>query len=211
MATLNIGGSGTIKPWVKFNSKADKWFVRGPEGGDMEIQRPTFLIDLKNIATGWFRFAQGQAPERRIDPSLDVTAPSPGDNFKRGFVAMCFSQKYFGGAVEMSGASLHLSNAIRDVYARFKEEEGKPENRGKIPVIACVGSEAMKDKHGLNYRPKFELVKFADRPAELPDASPVNGADVWNGAPAPQSTGAAHVPPPQPKPAAPTGSFDTEF
>jgi hypothetical protein len=206
---LNIGGSGTVKPWAKYNSKADKWFIRGPEGGDQEIARPTFLIDLKNIATGWFRFAQGQAPERVIDPSLNQVAPSPGDGFKRGFVVMCFSQKFFGGAVEMSGASLHLSNAIRDVYAKFTEEEGKPENRGKVPVIACVGSDAMKDKHGLNYRPRFELVKFADRPAELPDTSPVDDADVWKGAHQPQQT-AGHVPPPAAKPA-PDAALETEF
>jgi hypothetical protein len=28
---LNIGGSGIIKPYVKYNAKADKWFVRSPE------------------------------------------------------------------------------------------------------------------------------------------------------------------------------------
>jgi hypothetical protein len=212
---LNIGGTGTLKPWIKFNSKADKWFVRGPEGGEVEIQRPTFIIDLKNIATGWFRFAQGQTPERRIDPSLEHVAPSPGDGFKRGFVVMCFSPKFFGGAVEMSSASLHLSNSIRDIYAKFKDEEGKPENRGKVPVVACVGSDAMKDKHGLNYRPRFELIKFADRPSELPDASPVDDADVWMGA-APATTPAqhvappAHVPPPAPKPAR-DPAFETEF
>ena len=164
---LNIGGTGTLKPWVKFNSKADKWFVRGPEGGEVEIQRPTFIIDLKNIATGWFRFAQGQAPERRIDPSLEHVAPSPGDGFKRGFVVMCFSPKFFGGAVEMSSASLHLSNSIRDIYAKFKDEEGKLENRGKVPVVACVGSDAMKDKHGLNYRPNRTDLNSQTAPASF--------------------------------------------
>jgi hypothetical protein len=211
---LNIGGSGTIRPYAKYNAKADKWFVRAPEGGDKEIPRPTFLIDLKNISTGWFRFLEGQAPERRIDPSLAQPAPSPGDGFKRGFVVMAFSQKFFGGAVEFGGASIHLANAIRDIYAKYEEEVGKDENRGKVPVITCVGSEAMKDRFGTNYRPKFELVKFADRPAELPDTSPVNEADVWKGnAPAQaQSSGASHVSPPQPKPAAaPANNFDTEF
>ena len=26
--TLNIGASGTIKPYAKYNSKADKWFIK---------------------------------------------------------------------------------------------------------------------------------------------------------------------------------------
>lgn len=208
---LNIGGSGSIKPYVKFNAKSDKWFVRAPEGGDKEIPRPTFLIDLKNIRTGWFRFLEGQAPERRIDPSLDHPAPSPGDGFKRGFVVMTFSQKFFGGAVEFGSASIHLSNAIRDVYAKFEEEAGRPENTGKVPVVTCAGAEPMKDKFGTNYRPKLDLVKWADRPPELPDASPVAESDVWKGSSAPQSSSASHMPPPAPKQQASANNFDTEF
>jgi hypothetical protein len=208
---LNIGGSGSIKPYVKYNAKADKWFVRGPDGGDVEIQRPTFLLDLQNIRTGWFRFLEGQAPERVIDPSLDRVAPSPGEGFKRGFVLMAFSQKFFGGAVEFSSASIHLSNAIRDVYSVFEEQSRKAENRGKVPVIACTGSDPMKDKFGTNYKPRLEIVKWADRPAELPDVSPVDEHDVAHGAaPAPQA--ASHVPPPAARPApASDPALETEF
>ena len=46
---LNIGASGSIKPYAKYNSKADKWFARGDEG-DVEIGRPTFVADFANIA-----------------------------------------------------------------------------------------------------------------------------------------------------------------
>jgi hypothetical protein len=198
---LNIGGSGIAKPFVKFNAKADKWFVRSPEGGDQEIARPTFLLDLKNVCTGWLRFREGQAPERVIDPSLDRAAPSPGEDFKRGFVVTAYSPKFFGGAVEFSSASIHLSNAIREVYAAFEVDSAKTENRGKVPVVACTGSEAMKDKYGTNYRPRLEIVKWVDRPADLEDESPVNDADVWNGA-APAAKPAQHVAPPAQKPAA---------
>ncbi|MDE2284738.1 MAG: hypothetical protein KGK33_09010 [Hyphomicrobiales bacterium] len=203
---LNIGGSGIIKPYVKYNAKADKWFVRSPEGGDQEIARPTFLLDLKNVRTGWLRFREGQAPERVIDPSLDRSAPNPGEDFKRGFVVTAFSPKFFGGAVEFSSASIHLSNSMRDLYAAFEEQSTKPENRGKVPVVACTGSEPMKDKYGTNYRPHLEIVKWVDRPAELADESPVDDAEVWKGAAPAASTAAPraaqHVAPPAPKPAA---------
>lgn len=210
---LNIGGSGIIKPYVKFNAKADKWFVRAPEGGDLEIPRPTFLLDLANIRTGWLRFIEGQPPERVIDPSLDRMAPNPGEGFKRGFVLMAFSQKFFGGAVELSSASIHMSNAIRDVYAVFEEQRGKVENRYNVPVIACGGSDPMKDKFGTNYKPRLYIVKWADRPAELPDASPVDDADVAKAAPQSPAT-SGHVPPPASKPApAPAAdpALETEF
>ena len=156
---------------------------------------------MKNIRTGWLRFREGQAPERVIDPSLDRAAPSPGEDFKRGFVVTAFSPKFFGGAVEFSSASIHLSNTIREVYAAFEEDGAKTENRGKVPVVACTGSEAMKDKYGTNFRPKLEIVKWVDRPADLEDESPVDDADVWMGA-TPATKPAQHVAPPAQKPAA---------
>ena len=60
---LNLG-TGSIKDFVKFNSKSDKWYV----GGDQEISRPIFIADFDNIAIGWLRFREGQAPERCIFP-----------------------------------------------------------------------------------------------------------------------------------------------
>ena len=197
---LNIGASGSIKPYAKYNSKADKWFARGDEG-DVEIGRPTFVADFANIRTGWMRLREGQAPEKVIDPSLDRVAPSPGEGFKRGFVLAVYSSKSFGGTVELSSASLHMGNAIREVYQAYEEQ--RVSYPGQLPVIACTGSEAMKDKYGTNYKPKLEIVKWVDRPAELSDESPVDAADVWQGAPAstarPQAT---YVPPPVAKPVA---------
>lgn len=209
---LNIGASGVIRPYVKYNAKSDKWFIRAEGGGDLEIARPTFLLDLANIRTGWLRFQEGQAPERLIDPALDKVAPTPGEGFKRGFVVMAFSPKFFGGAVEMASASIHVSNAIRDVYAVFEEQSGRTENRGKVPVIACTGADAMKDKYGTNYRPKLELTKWVDRPAEFPDASAVEETEVWKGnaAAASKPAPASHVPPPAAKPA-PQPVYETDF
>lgn len=200
---LQIGGSGTGKPFCKYNAKADKWFVRGPDGADLEVQRPTFVIDLDNIATGWLLFREGQAPERVMDPSIDQPAPSPGEGFKRGFVVMTFSPKFFGGAAELAGTSVHLSNAIKDVYAQY--ETDKANHRGMLPVVACTGSEAMKDRYGTNYRPVFKIAQWVERPKDLPNQSPVGAADIWNGAArsAPAATKAApaqHVPPPAPAP-----------
>lgn len=157
---LNIGASGSMKPYAKYNSKSDKWFAKGPDG-DVEIQRPTFLADFKNIATGWLCFREGQAPERVMDPSLEHAAPSPGTDFKRGFVIAVFSQKFFGGIAELSSASIHMGNELREIYQQFEEQSGS--YPGQIPVIECTGSEPMKDKYGTNYRPKLQIVKWVDQ------------------------------------------------
>jgi hypothetical protein len=207
---LQIGGSGSGKPFIKYNAKADKWFVRGAAGEDAEIPRPTFVIDLENIATGWLLFREGQAPERVMDPSIDQPAPSPGEGFKRGFVVIGFSPKFFGGIAEFAGTSVHLSNAIKDVYAQY--EADKANHRGELPVVSCTGSEAMKDRYGVNYRPIFQIVKWVQRPKELPSQSPVDTADVWTGAnrstPASAKTPAQHVPPPAPAPKPATAAAD---
>ena len=182
--------------YVKFNAKADKWFAKG-ETGDVEIAPPTFIADLANIVTGWLRFLEGQAPERVMDPALDRAAPSPGNGFKRGFVLAVYSQKFFGGVAELSSASIHMGNAIREVYSDFEAQRGS--HPGQVPVIACTGSEPMKDRHGTNYRPKLEIVKWVDRPAELPDQSPVDPSELWQGPPVTTArTQAVHAPPPQP-------------
>ncbi len=182
MPMLNIGGSGTLKIYLKFNAKADKWFVRGIEGEEKEIERPTFVADDDNIETGWMRLLEGQAPERVMDPSIDRPAPPPGAGFKRGFVLMVYSQKFFGGAAEFSGASFHLSNAMRELHAQC--ESGKSANPGKLPVVQCVGSQPMKDRYGTNYRPIFTIVDWVDRPGGLPGRNP---GDVPPSAPLPPS------------------------
>jgi hypothetical protein len=199
--TLNIGGSGATKPYAKYNSKADKWFARG-EAGDVEIPRPTFLADHANIRTRWLRFREGQAPERVMDPSLDRAAPCPGEGFKRGFVLAVYSQKAFGGVAEMASASLHVGNAIRDLYSTyFAQRTAHP---GQVPVVACTGAEPMKDRHGTNYRPRLELARWVERPPQLPDTGPVEPHEVWQG----PAAAAPARPAPAPQPASAAGSAD---
>ena len=61
---------------------------------------------------------------------------------------MTFSPKFFGGVAEFAGTSLHLSNAIKDIYAQYDAERAN--HRGELPVVSCTGSEAMKDRYGTN-------------------------------------------------------------
>jgi hypothetical protein len=116
----------------------------------MLMIRPGILRWIMWLATAW-------------ESRLRATATSAASS------SPCYSPKFFGGLVEMASASIHTSNAVRDVYAAFEEQAGVVENRGKVPLVACTGSEPMKDKYGTNYRPKLELIRWIDRPAEMPD------------------------------------------
>lgn len=194
---LNIGASGGFKTFIKYNAKAGRWFLRDSDG-DKEIPMPLgFVADMDNIATGWMKYQEGQAPQRRFDPDLQTPAPSPGEGFKRGFVMMVFSARFFGGAAEFGGNSIHLANAFKDVYAEWEAARGA--HAGKLPVITCETVEPMKDKHGTNYRPKLIIAQWVDRPNDLPNVSPVEADEVWRGGLAQTQAAKAsaqHVPPP---------------
>jgi hypothetical protein len=198
---LNIGGAGSGKPYGKFSSATDEWLVRGGDGELRKIERPTFVADLSNIRTGWMEFRKGEPPKRVMDPNLKEKPPSPGDGFARGFVFMVHSPRFFGGTVEFSSTSIHTSNAINELYAQYlAERSGHP---GQLPVVACVGSKPMKGGRGVNYRPIFEIVRWVDRPAELPDVSPVSEAEVYKGKGDGGPTGGSGNPPPPPEPRRP--------
>ena len=61
--SLDIG-SGSSRPYAKYNAKAGRWYING-ENGDVEIQPPTFVIDFDNIVSGWFLFREGSGTESR--------------------------------------------------------------------------------------------------------------------------------------------------
>lgn len=180
--SLNLGGGGDFLPYAKYNSKSDKWFVRG-ENGDVEIARPTFVADLKSIQTGWFYLKAGTAPQIIYDPNLSTPAPKPTatfiddkgktrDCYKRGFKLNLYSQQSFGGdgLVEFTGASMHVCAAINELYDQYEKE--LPANVGKLPVVACSGAVPQKDKHGINYKPVFAIQKWVDTPQAFSAAPP---------------------------------------
>ncbi len=200
---LNIGGSGVYRNIVKFNAKDGRWYLRSGDD-ESEIETPTMAMDLANIGTGWILFLEGSAPNRRMDASLDVPAPQPSESHKRGFMVLCFSEKYFNGLAELSSSSMHLSKAIKELYATFEKQRN--EHPGKLPVVRSTETTPMKGKYGVNHKPTFAIVDWADRPEGLPDESPVDPTEVWNGnggaAAPPRPTRADHASDAPAKPAA---------
>ena len=177
--SLNIGGTGTFRNILKYNAKEGRWYLRSGDD-ESEIESPTMVIDLANIATGWYLFLEGKAPNRVIDPSLEFEAPQPSESHKRGFMVLVFSTKHLNGVAEMSSCSMHMCNAIGDIYKAFAAQRG--DHPGKLPVVACTGTVEKPGKFGTNYKPTFEIIDWADRPDDLPDESPADPSEVWHGA-----------------------------
>ena len=209
---LNIGNSGNFRAVVKFNARTGEWFFRDGQDETAIEGHPVFVLDLSNICTGWFLFREGTAPSRRIDIDLDSEAPQPTADHKRGFMVLAYSKNLFGGVAEFSSASAYLCAAIRDLHATFEAERAV--HAGQVPVIAYVNATPRKTKFGTNYAPTFRIEKWTPRPAELPDESPADPAEVWNG-----GTVTARPATPRPKrsdfaptaQAAPVASVNSEF
>jgi hypothetical protein len=163
--------SGSFDPWVKFNGKSGRWYIKGADGEEVEVNPTSFVADFEGIKTGWLWFAAGLAPDRVWDKSIKEAAPKPSENHKRGFSLRLFSQNTFGGVVDLSSSSMHICNAINELYEAY--EAGLAANPGMVPVVKYNGTSAMKDKHGTNYKPNFSIEKWVARPAAFEsDAAP---------------------------------------
>ena len=192
--TLDVGsGGGSFNPIFKYNATAGRAYFKDAEG-EKEIEKPTFVCDLYNTATGWAAFRAKEAPVRVFDPEPGVRAEKTDESQKRCLMVLCYATESFEGVAELCTTSMHMLNALSDLYAEFRTVAEK-NNDGKLPVVKLTGVTEMKDKFGTNYRPNFEIVDWVDRPADLPDAHPAPDliASVANNTPAP----AAHVAPPK--------------
>ncbi len=201
MAFINTNsGDGDFTVYVKYNAKAGRWYTRKdePNAEEYEVQNLTAVFDMDNIKTGWFLFAPGAAPVKNYEPDLKTSIASPGEGFKHGFEIMVFSPNNLGGVREFASTASVVKEAMNDLHTDW--EANRAANPGKLPVVKCVGVQAVVGKHGTNYRPQLEIVNWADRPAELSGAA----------TPAAKASPPAAAAPPPPAPAT-VGAGDTEF
>lgn len=205
---MNNPAGGEFVPFVSYNAKAGRWYTKPEGGGDMyEVTNMTAVFDMENIKAGWFHFSAGAAPVKHMDPSLSQQSAKPGDDFKRGFELLVYSDKNLGGVREFAstaGVVIDAMNALHDSWTATAAQ-----NPGKLPVVKCAGVLPVTGKHGTNYSPTLEIVAWVDRPEALSGTKPP--APQQQAAPAPAT--AQHAPPPAAKAPAPAmaGADDVEF
>lgn len=204
----NPATGGNFKVYVKYNAKAGRFYTKEdkPEADEYEVTSFVAVFDMDNLKTGWFLFAPGVAPVKNMDPSLSEVAPKPGDGFKRGFELDVFSEKNLGGVREFASTAGAVIEAMNDLYDHWVA--GHAANPGKLPVVKCVGVTPVTNKHGTNYRPQFEIVSWAERPAELADGGVQRGTTATEAAHTPEK--AAGTVSKQPAPAT-ADADDVEF
>lgn len=161
---LNLStNDGDFTPFIKYNAKAGRWYIRadGVEG-DVEVVNPTLTFDFDNIRTGWLYYAEGTGPEKVWDPSPTDVAPKPPGpkSFKRGFEVQVSGAGNIG-LREFSSTAGSAIAAMLEIYAIY--EAGRDTNKNKLPVFTCTGVKPITGKHGTNYAPVFKLNSWKDR------------------------------------------------
>jgi hypothetical protein len=171
---LNLSVSdGDFVPYIKYNAKAGRWYVK-PEGAteEIEITNPALAFDMANIRTGWLFYAEGSGPEKVWDASQQQMAPRPPGprKFKRGFEVMVYGNTMVGGKKlglrEFSSTASNVIGAMLRMYAEY--ESGAATNQGKVPVYICNGVKPINGAYGVNYEPQFTLQSWVDR-SRVPD------------------------------------------
>ncbi len=171
---LNLSVSeGDFTPYIKYNAKAGRWYVK-PEGAteEVEVVNPALAFDMANIRTGWLFYAEGSGPEKIWDPSPSQMAakPSGPKKFKRGFEVMVYGNAMIAGKKlglrEFSSTAGNVIGAILRMYAQY--EEGAAQNPDKVPVFICTGVKPINGAYGVNYEPQFDLRSWVER-SRVPD------------------------------------------
>lgn len=171
---LNLGGDTDFTPYLKYNAKAGRFYVR-PQGRqeDVEVVNPRLAVDMANIRTGWIYYPQeGGGPEKVWDVSLAQAAPRPPGpkKFRRGFEVMVFGNDTIPDAGplhlrEWSSNAGNANSAIVKMYEAY--EQGAAANPNKVPFYACTGVTPVTGAYGTNYEPRFELKGWIER-AKIP-------------------------------------------
>lgn len=167
---LNLStNDGDFVPYLKYNAKAGRFYVR-PQGAqqDVEVINPRLVFDMANIKTGWLFYQEGIGPEKVWDPDLVNAAPRPAGprKFKRGFEVMVYGNDDLPGIGrlelrEFSSTASNVIGVINQMYTAY--EQGMKANDGKMPFYRCDGVQAIQGAYGTNYEPQFRLIGWVDR------------------------------------------------
>lgn len=165
--TLNLS-NGDFVPHIRWMAQTASW-QKSTEDGREDIELKHAVFDLANIQTGWGIFAEGQAPEWIFDPTLAKKAPRPPDGreWKRGFKLNVYSKSALDGVREFATTA---TGACMGILALYEQYEAQREAYGfsNVPVVQFDGATRKRVGKGNTAIPNFQIIKWIDRPAELP-------------------------------------------
>lgn len=202
---LNLSvGDGDFVPYLKYNAKAGRFYVKSPDGKvDIEVEKPRLAFDMANIKTGWIYYPEGGGapPEKVWDPTLNQQAPKPAGmkKFRRGFEVMVVGADQIPGVGilglrEFGSTAGAVIGSILKMYDLY--EIGAEQNPEKVPFFRCTQVNPIDSKYGTNYEPVFSLLGWVER-KKVPefDAHLANSDNLPARTTAPAGNGQSAPPP----------------
>ena len=220
MFTIDTGDTGGSQgPWISWTSNGSamkgfppkSWVLRGKDenGSKMEEVVPAFangcVLDLDSLQLGWEKDGtQGQAPERRWNPSVSQATPRP-DESKKPSGAFAWSRALSVRCAIGGGQAATWEQGSYGAYAAFerlaKQIMAEYPGDNTLPLVKMTGVESQSLTQGSANIPILTIVKWVPRPDCLKTDAPEIATDH---APAP-------TPAPTPAPAPATADTDGDM
>lgn len=178
MAFYEEKQAGDFLPYIGFNAKADKWFLNVNKEKVQLKGNIEFVLDYKNMKTGWFLFQDGLAPNVVLDASLTERAAQPSAKHKRGVRFPVLIKGEYPGVYEFSSVAANVLKPLSDLHDLYLKEAEK--NPNIAPVVKVGDSVEVKSSFknadgsngtATNYMPTFTITNFITRPSALDEAA----------------------------------------
>jgi len=179
MALPRTSSGGDNTPLLKYDAKSGRFFASDRfqneegkwESRETEIRDLEALFDFSTLEVGYGAFP-GKKPDFRLMTYTDYQKTGqfparPPEYHEEGKVKW-YSMMAQIGLVLKDGSVRRFAQLSSVGYAAIADlldaYEAAPESKeGKMPVVKCDGVEAIKSKHGTNYKPKLVIDLWADK------------------------------------------------
>jgi hypothetical protein len=163
-------------------------------------------MDLAAIEVGWVHYTP-TGPDYRMVRMGQPLPPQPSKDHRQAFRVKVHAPKLLGGTREFVSAAKAVINAMDSLHTAW--EQAPERAAGQVPVVQLTGTTPVTTKgpqgSTTNYAPRFDIIKWTDRPGDLPAEAAAPAAPPPPPPPPPVASAPPpnHVPPPAPRPAPP--------
>lgn len=201
---MPAANGGAFRPRVKFNAKAGRVYridrvqqADGKVSHEVEItDQFAFYLALESFADGWWH---RETFKELLAPLGGTLPPRPDERDANNKPLWIYQVSCTMKLAAAAGGDLRVFSSgaqcvLESLDKLYSECCADPKGNGDeirrwVPAVRMLRTEPIKGENGVNYAPVFELVKWVERPADMPYEAA--GAS----APAPTATPAARPAP----------------
>lgn len=181
-------GATSQGPWISWGAQKEKFTIRDSLGSRdfAAFDSSGVVMDIENMQTGWCYTSglPGQAPQWKMNASINRFEAKPGDEYKKGFKVRCAVGGGETAAWDQAGAGAW--NAFVALVPALAQQPSP----GMLPLVRKTGTKSVKFTKGSTTEPVLEVVKWVPRPDCLKEgvSAGIDVADDTSTAPAPSPT-----------------------